>query len=123
MTRILIVDDDPVVQRMLAYVVEAQGYEAVRAANGMEALQQLAEQQIDAIISDIKMPEMDGLALLQQVRTSPETEAIPVLLLTARLDAAEEISSDVEHQATFLTKPLSSSQLVIALSELLKSPT
>lgn len=121
MTRVLVVDDDPVVLRMLAYVVEAQGYEAVRAANGVEALQQIDEQQIDVIISDIKMPEMDGLSLLHHVRNSPETEAIPVLLLTARLDAAEEISSNVEHEATFLTKPLSSAQLTIALSELLQS--
>lgn len=119
MTRILVVDDNPIIQRMLAYVVEAQGYEAVRARDGVDALKRLEEKPFDLVISDIKMPEMDGLALLNHIRSSSATATIPVLLLTARLDAYQEISANTDDRTAFLTKPLASSELVSALSEML----
>ena len=119
MTRILVVEDNPTIQRMLVYVVEAQGYEAVRARDGTEAVRHLSQQRFDMVISDIKMPKMDGLALLEHIRTSATTATVPVLLLTARLDAYDDDVAGDDRRTTFMTKPLASGQLVEAVARML----
>ena len=119
MTRILVVDDNPTTQRMLVYVVESQGYETVRANDGTEAVECLAQDTFELVISDIKMPKMDGMALLDHIRSNAETATIPVLLLTARLDAYDEDVASGDQRTTFMTKPLASADLATMVAEML----
>jgi CheY-like chemotaxis protein len=78
--RILIVDDDQNLRRLMHETLEAIGYLAVSASDGLDAIKLVKTEQIDLVIADISMPEMDGLQLLQQIKDyNPK---IPVLLIT-----------------------------------------
>lgn len=112
MTTILVVDDYEVNQQLLAHILRRNQYDICVANNGYEALDILAEKEIDLVILDIDMPEMDGLSLLQQLRQDPHWAKLPIIILTA--------SGDIEHRHIarqlganqFLNKPVSSFELL-----------
>jgi CheY-like chemotaxis protein len=82
--RILIVDDDDAIREVLAACLQRLGgWDVLRASSGKEALAQARQEKPDAIILDVMMPEMDGFAFLQYLRSEPTTAPIPVVLLTA----------------------------------------
>ncbi len=100
--KILIVDDDPVLRRLLVDTLSAIGYETVAASDGVEALAQLRkyENGIELLVTDVKMPRMDGLTLLRKIRRShPE---LPVLFITGVV--SEEIMAAAAPDG-FLSKP------------------
>ncbi|KGF72210.1 hypothetical protein DO97_11205 [Neosynechococcus sphagnicola sy1] len=82
--RILVVDDEEAIREVVAACLQRLGgWEVLTATSGQEALQQASTEKPDAIVLDVMMPEMDGFAFLQQLRSNPETQPIPVVLLTA----------------------------------------
>lgn len=120
MARILIVEDNPVVQRMITHVVSRQGYETETAENGREALKKLSEEEFDLVITDAKMPELDGIGLIDAIRSVPELSSLPIILITAHLDIYEGVSPEQLSAITLLTKPISSQDLAEALHKLLQ---
>ena len=119
MSRIMIVEDNPVVQRMVSHVVSRQGHYTETADNGQEALQIMSksENEFDLIITDAKMPELDGLGLIDAIRALPKLSVIPFILMTAYLDIYEYISPEQISGITVLTKPISSQELREALKK------
>ena len=115
MAKILVVDDDPVVQRMLAYVLVDGGHDTRRASNGMAALQLLERESFDLVVSDVRMPELDGLGLLARIRGDERLAELPVILLTAQFDAYDDVQPQPDPLTIFLQKPLSSSELASAV--------
>lgn len=88
--RILIVDDEEDIREVAQLTLEAVGgWEVLTAASGDEALAKAASQQLDAILLDIMMPDLDGIATFQQLQANPVTQHIPVILLTAKVQAAD----------------------------------
>lgn len=82
--RFLIVDDQPTMRRILDNVLQQFGYApSVGAVNGNEALQKLATNPVDAIITDWQMPGMNGLDFIKALRANPETSQLPILVVTA----------------------------------------
>ncbi len=94
---ILLVDDDPMLRRATARALAACGFRVSQAENGSEALQMVGSGNIDAIVTDIHMPEMDGLSFLKAVRQ--QDSDIPVVLMTGEPSLESAISA-VEHGAT-----------------------
>lgn len=88
-TRVLIVEDDPIVRRLLTAVLRQRGCQVVQAADGAEALRRLEETPVDVIVLDLLMPVMDGLRFLHELREVRGLK-VPVLVLTASLDDAGE---------------------------------
>lgn len=88
-TKLLVVDDNPVVSFFLEQTLNNAGYQVVRATNGSEALDKLADGSVDLILSDIMMPIMDGWQLCKQVRHDPELNTLPFIILSAANDEAE----------------------------------
>ena len=86
-TRVLVAEDDAMVRRLLATILEKGGYQVVQAGDGAEALHRLDEQAVDAIVLDLLMPVMDGLRFLHELREARGLD-VPVLVLTASLNAA-----------------------------------
>ena len=86
---ILIVEDNPVSARMLEVTLQKNGYSTVRARTGREALDELREHgtQIEMVITDIMMPEMDGLELFSAIRSNPKWRSLPVVVASAAADA------------------------------------
>ena len=77
---VLVVDDEQISRNILVKIVQREGYEAEEAADGVEALAKLKDRRFDYIISDIKMPNMDGMQLLKEVKT--HHPSVSVLLVT-----------------------------------------
>src|SRR5262245_53713468 len=81
-SKILVVDDEAPIREMLRDVLVAAGYVVVTAADGREALPMTLTDKPDLIVSDIRMPRLDGLTLCKALRVNPETKSVPVLMLT-----------------------------------------
>jgi CheY-like chemotaxis protein len=94
--RILIIDDQPESARLLTQVLDENGrYRVFSAHNGSEGVSLVARRRPDLVLLDLRMPEMDGFAVLQELRSNPETAAIPVLIVTGdTLNTDEEMQLD-----------------------------
>lgn len=89
--RILIIDDEEDIREVAQLTLEAVGgWEVFTAESGGEGLQLAAAEQPDAILLDVMMPEMDGILTFQKLQTNPNTQNIPVILLTAKVQTADQ---------------------------------
>ena len=118
MADILVVDDDSVIRDLLVEVLEEEsGHHVIVASNGKEALERLQHHSVDVIVSDINMPVMDGYELVRHVRSSPEFEKLPVLMISAaaRLEQADpDLEVDI-----MLEKPFELNSLLACIGFLL----
>lgn len=118
--RLLVVDDEPNLLRAVAACLKAEGYEASTARSGHEALMQLAESIPDLIISDIRMPGMDGYKLARQLRGSPRTALVPIVFLTAKDETADRIEGFRAGVDAYLTKPFEPEELIAVVNAILQ---
>ncbi len=82
MTKILIVEDDPLMSRMYQKIFTFEGYEVVMAGDGEEGLEKIRSEKPTLVLLDVMMPKMNGLQVLEKLKIDPETKAIPVIMLT-----------------------------------------
>jgi DNA-binding response OmpR family regulator len=115
---ILIADDESFMLDMIEAKLARSGYRTVRANDGDEALTMLRSG-ADAAVIDAMMPTKDGFELLESIRANPETEAMPVIMLTALRQDAHVLRALRLGADDFLTKPFNPDELTIRLSRLL----
>jgi two-component system sensor histidine kinase and response regulator WspE len=82
--RILVVDDSPLTRELLVSLLEAVGYEVLSAADGQDALETLHEQSVDIVVTDLEMPNVDGLELTRRLKAHSTLRALPVVIVTTR---------------------------------------
>jgi DNA-binding NarL/FixJ family response regulator len=116
--RLLVVDDEPNLLRAVAACLRAEGYEVRTARSGGDALISLAESVPDLIISDIRMPGMDGHALVHRIRASPRTALIPVIFLTAKDQKADRIEGFRTGVDAYVTKPFEPDELLAVITSI-----
>lgn len=116
--RLLVVDDEPNLLRAVAACLRAEGYEVATARTGNDALVSLAESIPDLIISDIRMPEMDGYALVHRIRASPRTALIPVIFLTAKDQRADRVEGFRTGVDAYITKPFEPDELLAVITSI-----
>lgn len=105
---ILVVDDEPVNQTLLASSLRQEGYAVATAANGRQALETLQKQPFDVVLLDILMPEMDGYQVLEHMKRDEHMQHIPVIVISA-LDQMKSVIRCIEMGATdYLSKPFNS---------------
>ena len=90
MPRILAVDDEPNIVRLIQVNLERDGYTVETANNGAQALAKIRQSRPDLLVSDVMMPEMDGFEFIRQLRTRDDWKLIPVIVVTAKDLTAEE---------------------------------
>lgn len=117
--RLLVIDDEPHLLQAIAAVLRRLGYEVATARGGQEALVRLAETLPDLIISDIRMPGMDGHQLARHLRASPRTDLIPIVFLTALGDTADRIAGFRTGVDAYLTKPFQPEELFAVIASIL----
>ena len=114
---VLHVDDDPVNLRVVEEILTAFGHRAVKAQSGQDALEQLARQAFDVVLTDIHMPEMSGLEVLRRIRELPGPEAaVPVVALTADILSREPAEYFALGFAGFVPKPVMVQGLIAAVA-------
>src|SRR6266566_6709553 len=115
--RILVVDDDPQIRRVLRTALVAQDYEAIDARNGEEAIEKLREEKPDLIILDVNMPRMNGLEACRAIRS---TSDIPIIMLTVRDAESDKIQALDAGADDYVTKPFSSPELLARIRAALR---
>lgn len=116
--KVLVIDDEPGVRELISEALSLSEINAVQAADGLEALSFLRRERFDLLILDINMPKLDGLALLEKLRT--EGMSVPVLMLSARADKAD-INQGLRTGADdYLTKPFSIEELVLRVKAIMR---
>jgi DNA-binding NarL/FixJ family response regulator len=115
----LVVDDEPNLLRAVAACLRAARFEVSTARSGHEALVQLAESVPDLIISDIRMPGMDGYKLARQLRGAPRTALVPIVFLTAKDETADRIEGFRAGIDAYLTKPFEPEELIAVVNAIL----
>jgi DNA-binding response OmpR family regulator len=103
-TRILLVDDEQPVQKLLTYPLEKEGYEVVQAFDGQQALQAFEQQQFDLVVLDIMLPHMDGLEVCQRMRAKSR---VPIIMLTAKAEEIDKVIGLEIGADDYITKPFS----------------
>jgi len=110
--RILIVDDDPVILRLLQINFRLEGYEVDSASRGDEALRRAREAVPDVVVLDIMMPGVDGFDVLRQLKEDPASRDVPVILLSARAQDEDRRRGYALGVEEYVTKPFDPAHLV-----------
>jgi two-component system response regulator MprA len=118
MTRLLVVDDDPALSRTLRRALTVEGYAVDTAADGQEALDRIGDGDYDAVVLDVSMPRVDGLAVCRRLRE--RRDRTPVLMLTARDGLRDRVSGLDAGADDYLVKPFALDELNARLRALLR---
>uniref|UniRef100_A0A7C5Z7N3 Response regulator n=1 Tax=Caldicellulosiruptor owensensis TaxID=55205 RepID=A0A7C5Z7N3_9FIRM len=110
MPKILVVDDSPVVKKIVTTTLAKKGFEVKEALDGVAALEVLLSEKIDLVITDLNMPKMDGLQLTREIRRNPTYKRIPIIMLTT--NPSEEQKALEAGANLYLKKPVTSEELI-----------
>jgi DNA-binding response OmpR family regulator len=115
--KILMVDDDPILIKMVSFLLKDEGYEVVTASSGAEALHILDQQWIDMLILDVMLPREDGFEICRRVR---ETNRVPILMLSARGSTEDRVRGLLDGADDYLPKPCEPAELIARVKALLR---
>src|SRR5688572_18725492 len=118
--RLLVVDDEPKLLRAVAVDLKAEGYAVETARSGAEALISVAQNLPDLVISDIRMPGMDGYQLARKLRENQRTTLIPIIFLTAKDTTADRIEGFRSGVDAYVTKPFEPDELLVIVAGILR---
>lgn len=118
--RLLIVDDEPNLLRAVDAVLRNEGFETSTARSGREALQSVAQNPPDLIVSDVRMPGMDGYALARRLRSAPNYALIPIVFLSAKDETQDRVEGFRSGVDVYLTKPFEPDELVAVINNILQ---
>jgi len=117
--KVLIVDDAVTMRQMVSFTLQKGGYEVVEAEHGQDALKKLATLTVDLIITDLNMPVMDGITLIQNVRKMPAMKSKPILMLTTEGLAAKKEQGKAAGATGWIVKPFDPEKLLQTLAKVL----
>ncbi len=119
MARILAVDDSTSMRQMVSFTLEGAGHDVVEAADGVEALDSAKKSAFDLVLSDVNMPNMDGIALLKEIRSLPDYAYTPVLLLTTESAADMKQQGKAAGATCWILNPFNPDQLLMIINKVL----
>ena len=120
MARVLVIDDDRLIRKVVNKALTDLGYEVVEAEDGLEALKRIKSIRPDAVIVDKMMPGIDGFEVTRRLRREPELAHIPILVLTGESDLQEKLAAFEAGADDYLCKPFAAAELAARLTVLLR---
>jgi two-component system, chemotaxis family, chemotaxis protein CheY len=117
--KVLIVDDSASMRQLIAFTLQKAGYDVAQGVNGKDGLAQLEKHTPQLVISDLNMPEMDGLEFIRQLRSRPASKFIPVLMLTTETDGAKKQEGKSAGATGWIVKPFQPDQLLQVIARVL----
>jgi DNA-binding response OmpR family regulator len=117
--KILIIEDDPAISRLVDYSLKHEGYEVIAATNGLEGMRRARYEAPDLVILDVMLPGMDGFEICHRLRAEANTSQIPILMFSAK---AQEIDKDTGMKVgadDYLPKPAAPAEIVSHVEKLL----
>lgn len=117
--RILVVDDEPELMKLVTTRLEANGYAVSAVSNGADGVTRAAAERPDLILLDVMMPVMDGFSVLQRLRADERTRAVPVIMLTARSETHLIMKAQALGAEDYLIKPFRAEELLALIARYL----
>jgi len=117
---IMTADDSASIRQMVSFTLKDAGYEVVEAVDGKDALKKLNGAKINMLITDLNMPNMDGLELIKQVRAEPEFKFIPIIMLTTESQAGKKQEGKAAGATGWIVKPFKPEQLIAVIKKVLR---
>jgi DNA-binding response OmpR family regulator len=118
--KILIVEDEPDILKLVTLYLEKEGYRTVSAASGMEGLRQVKQEKPDLVVLDLMLPEIDGLEVCRRLRSVPATAMLPIIMLTAKAEESDTIIGLELGADDYVTKPFSLKTFVARIKALFR---
>jgi DNA-binding response OmpR family regulator len=116
---VLVVDDDPVILRLLEVNFQMEGFDVLTACDGREGVDAAREHRPDVVVSDVMMPKLSGLELVRELKADADTKGIPVILLSAKAQV-DDVRAGLDLGADdYVTKPFEPLELVDRVNKLL----
>ncbi|WP_433046890.1 response regulator [Dactylosporangium sp. CS-033363] len=116
---VLIVDDSASVRQVVAIALKGAGYEVIDAVDGQDALRKLGGKRVHLVISDVNMPNMDGITLVGEIRKQPEHRFTPIIMLTTESQEEKKRQAQAAGAKAWVTKPFQPAQMLAAVSKLI----
>lgn len=120
MKRILTVDDSSSIRQMVCFTLRKAGYEVVEAVDGKDGLGIAGSGKFDLIVTDLNMPNMDGIQMIASVRKLPAYSFIPILMLTTESQAEKKDAGRKAGATGWIVKPFNADQLIAVVQKLVK---
>src|SRR6266705_6479549 len=120
MERVLIVDDDPDILRLVSYNLKQAGFEAITADTGRKALETIQRRPPDLIILDVMLPDVDGMEVCRTLRGHDSSRLIPIIMLTARGEEIDRVVGFELGADDYVMKPFSPRELVLRVKSILR---
>lgn len=118
--QILIVEDEPAIQMLIAYTLQQAGYTFIQADNAENALEVIKKKLPDLILLDWMLPKMSGIEFAQFLRREERTKLLPIIMLTARIDESDKVNGLEIGADDYITKPFSPRELVARIKAVLR---
>ncbi len=112
MSRILAVDDEPHILKLVSFSLRAQGFEVLEASDGLAAVEMAEKEQPDLILLDVMMPALDGYEACRRIKANPATKDIPVVMLSAKSQKTEQSAGVQAGALDYICKPFTPKDLV-----------
>jgi two-component system chemotaxis response regulator CheY len=119
MANILAVDDSASMRQMVSFTLKGAGHNVTEAADGQEALNLAKSNQYDLVLSDVNMPNMDGIALTKELRTLPDFKFTPILILTTEAGMNKKQDGKAAGATGWIVKPFNPEQLLATITKVL----
>jgi two-component system chemotaxis response regulator CheY len=108
----LIVDDSASMRQLIALTIKDAGYDVLLAENGRDALEKMQKTNVDMVITDLNMPEMDGITFIRELRTKTNYKFVPIVMLTTEAQEAKKQEGRAAGASGWIVKPFSPTQLM-----------
>ena len=115
---ILVVDDSSSIRQVVSIALKGAGYEVIEACDGVDALSKLTGQKVHLIVSDVNMPNMDGISLVKEVKKHPQYKFVPIMMLTTESGEGKKEEGKAAGAKAWLVKPFQPPALLSAVSKL-----
>ena len=117
---ILTVDDSASIRQVLGFTLRGAGYEVVAAVDGRDALAKADARQVDLVITDLNMPNLDGIGLIRELRGRPRYRFTPMLMLTTESQASKKQEGKAAGATGWIIKPFKPDQLLAVIKKVLR---
>jgi len=119
MRSILAVDDSASMRQMVSFTLRSSGYDVIEAVDGQDALDKLADRQVDLVLTDQNMPRMDGLALIRELRGQERFRRVPILVLTTESSDEMKQAGRAAGATGWMVKPFDPARLLEVIGKVL----
>ncbi|HOV65046.1 MAG TPA: response regulator [Spirochaetia bacterium] len=113
--KVLVVDDSRAIRQSIRFILEQNGYEILEGSDGVEGLEKLASARVDLIITDVNMPNMDGITFIKKVREKADLRFVPILVLTTESQQSVMEEAKAAGATGWIVKPFSTDKLLAAV--------